>query len=269
MIEVGICGYGAVHQTTFGIRRPKGSPDYVLLLIKTESYYEKHGIIHDLPANTAILYDKNTYVHYGSKQPYYCNDWIHFTLSGEEADFLTSLEIPFHTPMALPYLNQLSEFVRMLVLIKHSGQLYRRQTIDAIMKSLLYSVASQHKIAADTVKTCKNYESFNRLRTAIHNAPNKEWTIKTMAGMVHMSPSYMQHQYKKLFGVTCIQECINARIQCACSYLRTTDMSVHTIALLCGYNNETHFMRQFKKSEHMTPTEYRNRYQFSAQDPVK
>lgn len=262
MIEVGICGYGSVHQTVFGIRRPKGSPDYVLLLIKTESYYEEHGIIHDLPANIAILYNKNTYVHYGSKKPYYCNDWIHFTLTGEDLDFLLSLEIPFNTPLVLPHLNQLSEFVRLIVLNKHSGQPYSQQTMDSTMRALFYSVASQQNSATGAIMTHKNYEVLNQLRMAINNSPNKEWTIKTMAKMVHMSSSYMQHQYKELFGITCIQECINARIKCARSYLRTTDMSIHMVALLCGYNNETHFMRQFKKSENMTPSEYRNRYQF-------
>ena len=260
MIEVGICGYGSVHQTAFGIRRPKGSPDYVLLLIKTESYYEANGEFYDLPANTAILYNKNTYVHYGSKKPYYCNDWIHFTLSGEDLDSLLSLNIPFHTPMILPNLNQLSEFVRLIVLNKHSGQPYSAQIIDAAMKALLYSVASQKCIDSNTVMSHKNYEILNKLRLNINNSPNKEWTIETMAKMVHMSPSYMQHTYKKLFGLTCIQECINARIKCARSYLRTTDMSIHMVALLCGYNNETHFMRQFKKSERMTPSEYRKRY---------
>ena len=261
MIEIGICGYGSVHQTAFGIRRPKGSPDYVLLLIKTESYYEADDVFYDLPANTAILYEKDTYVHYGSKKPYYCNDWIHFTLADEDLEFLLSLKIPFNTPMTLPYLNQLSEFVRLIVLYKHSGQQYSPQTMDATMKALLYSVASHNYIATDAIMSQKHYETLNMLRLAINNSPNKEWTIKTMANMVHMSPSYMQHQYKELFGITCIQECINARIQCACSYLRTTDMSIQMVALLCGYNNETHFMRQFKKSEKMTPSEYRNRYQ--------
>lgn len=260
MIEIGICGYGSVHQTAFGIRRPKGSPDYVLLLIKTESYYETDGMIRDLPANAAVIYDKNTYVHYGSKKPYYCNDWVHFSLSGDDPDFLLSLDIPFHTPMILPDLNQLSEYVRLIVLNKHSGRPHSAQIMDATMRALLYSVASQKRMAADTVFTHKNYEVLHQLKMAIHNSPNKEWTIETMAKMVHMSPSYLQHTYKELFGLTCIQECIGARIQSARSYLRTTDMSIHMVALLCGYNNETHFMRQFKKSEQMTPSEYRKRY---------
>lgn len=156
MIEIGICGYGSVHQTAFGIRCPKGSPDYVLLLIKTESYYENDGIFYELPANTAILYNKDTYVHYGSKKPYYCNDWIHFNLAGEDLDFLLSLEIPFNTPMTLPNLNHLSEYVRLIVLNKHQKQRYSPQTIDATMRALLYSVASQKMIATDTIMTQKN-----------------------------------------------------------------------------------------------------------------
>ncbi|MDL2301501.1 AraC family transcriptional regulator [Lachnospiraceae bacterium OttesenSCG-928-D06] len=261
MIEIGLCGYSSVHQTAFDIRRPMGSPDYVLLLIKTESYYEENEVIHDLPANTAILYNKNTYVHYGSRKPNYCNDWIHFTLDGEDLVFLLSLDIPFNTPITLPHLNQLSEFVHLIVLNKHSKQPFGKQTMDATMKALLFSVASQKIIATDSIMTHKNYELLNQLRMAIHNSPDKKWTIKTMANTVHMSPSYMQHQYKALFGITCIQECIKARINRACSYLRTTDMAIQMVALLCGYNNETHFMRQFKNSKHMTPSEYRDRYQ--------
>ena len=261
MIEIGACGYSSVHQTAFAIRRPKGSPDYVLLLIKTESYYEERGIIRDLPANIAVLYNKNTYVHYGSHKPYYCNDWIHFTLSGDDSDFLASLHIPFNTPMILPQLNQLSEFVRLVVLNQHSGYSCSRQIMDATMKALLYSISAQTGIASNSIMTNKNYDMLNQLRMEIHNSPNKRWTIETMTKLVHMSPSYMQHQYKKMFGITCIQECILARIRHACFYLRTTDMPVHMVALLCGYDNETHFMRQFKKSEHMTPSEYRSRYQ--------
>lgn len=261
MIEIGNCGFDSIHQTAFGIRRPKGSPDYVLLLIKTEAYFEECGVTRDLPANTAILYEKNTYVHYGSKKPYYCNDWLHFMPEESDQGFLRSLSIPFNTPLQLPHFGRLSELARFIVLDKLAGPPYCLQSIDALMRALLYSLASQLCRPADAAASHRNYETLNQLRMSITNAPNKKWSIEAMADLAHMSPSYLQHLYKELFGIACMQECINARLNHARSYLRTTDMPIRTVALLCGYDNETHFMRQFKKFEHMTPSQYRREHQ--------
>lgn len=81
-----------------------------------------------------------------------------------------------------------------------------------------------------------------------------------MAEYVHISPSYLQHLYRELFGISCIQEVIQARLNTARFYLRTTDISVQSISVLCGYENELHFMRQFKKFTDMTPSQYRQKY---------
>jgi AraC family transcriptional regulator of arabinose operon len=51
---------------------------------------------------------------------------------------------------------------------------------------------------------------------------------------------------------------INSRIEHAKYLLTTTDISVKQIAQLCGYNNENHFMRQFKEITGITPTKFRD-----------
>ncbi|MBR6241924.1 MAG: helix-turn-helix transcriptional regulator, partial [Ruminococcus sp.] len=38
-----------------------------------------------------------------------------------------------------------------------------------------------------------------------------------------------------------------------------TDMRIQEIALQCGYNNESHFMRQFKEKCGSTAVQYRRR----------
>ena len=39
-------------------------------------------------------------------------------------------------------------------------------------------------------------------------------------------------------------------------------MSIRSLSDFCGYDNELHFMRQFKKFVGMTPTEYRQKCAF-------
>lgn len=257
MITVFHCGYDSRHRSILDMYHPKGTPDYTLLIIKTEAFFEQHGEVIQTPANTVILYDKGSYVHYGCHKANYNDDWIHFDLSEEELPFLKGLHIPFNTPCSLSYAGHLSDYARLVVLEKHTSHPYREEVIDSLMRALLYALSSQLQEAPDEIVTHKYYDQMNSLRISILNAPHKKWSVEEMAKSIHMSPSYFQHLYQLLFGTSCIQEVIQARIKNACFYLRTTDMSVHSLAAFCGYDNELHFMRQFKKHTQMTPTQYR------------
>jgi AraC family transcriptional regulator of arabinose operon len=54
-----------------------------------------------------------------------------------------------------------------------------------------------------------------------------------------------------------MQEVILARIERAKFYLTTTDMSIKSLSDFCGYENELHFVRQYKAKEGLTPSQYR------------
>jgi AraC family transcriptional regulator of arabinose operon len=246
------------------MQRSCGSPDYTLLFVKTEAFFESGGIYTETPPNTVILYDKNCYVHYGCRQPHYNDDWLHFDLDAEDLPFLLGLGIPFNTPMTLPAIGQISEYIRLAVLEKHSNNLYCEQIIDGLMRSLLYSISSQIHTVPDARLSNKYYAPMHQLRLEIFNAPHKKWGVEQMAQSVYISPSYFQHLYKELFGISCIQDIIRARLKNACFYLCTTEMSIHALADFCGYENELHFMRQFKKQLGMTPSQYREQHRHSS-----
>ena len=72
-----------------------------------------------------------------------------------------------------------------------------------------------------------------------------------------ISRSHFQRLYKQLFGVTAKDDMISARIKRAMQLLANTDMRIQEVAEQCGYNNESHFMRQFKDKCGMTAAQYR------------
>ena len=41
--------------------------------------------------------------------------------------------------------------------------------------------------------------------------------------------------------------------------LKTTDLRINEVASSCGYQNSTHFMRQFKEKTGISPSEYRKK----------
>jgi len=261
MITIINCGYDSSHRTQLDIHRPEGSGNYTLLFIKSDAFFEKNGIYLDIVPNTVILYGKDDYVHYGCREPHFNDDWIHFDITEEDLLFFNKLEIPRNTPCPLSYSGQLSEYTRLIVLEKHSEHLSQDKILDSLMRALLYSLASQIHAAPDQKKSHKYYNSMNQLRVAVLNTPYKKWSVEDMAGQIALSPSYFQHLYKELFGTSCIQDVIQARLKNACFYLRTTDMPIHALSGFCGYDNELHFIRQFKRYLRMTPSKYREHYQ--------
>lgn len=80
-----------------------------------------------------------------------------------------------------------------------------------------------------------------------------------MASEVNMSRSYFQHIYRETFGVSCITDVISGKIEKAKELLSETTFTVSQVSLMCGYDNEEHFMRQFKKMVGVTPTKYRKK----------
>lgn len=95
------------------------------------------------------------------------------------------------------------------------------------------------------------------LRREIFSSPQSDWNEDTAARMLCISRSYLQKMYKQQFSVTFIDDVINARLLKAKLLLTTTNLRIHEIAEQCGYNNPTHFMRQFRSKTGMTAAEYR------------
>ncbi len=259
MIKVTNCGHDSKHKTKFHIIRKTGVPNYILLLVKTEAFFELNGSIEITNPNMAILFDRNTYMHYGSHKDYYNDDWIHFDFTGEPS-LVETLKLPLNQPVYLPQINYLSNFVRMLVQENHGGSPHREALQDSLMRILLYSLDTQIAALPASMGNNKYYHLMNRLRLDIHNTPHRKWTVEEMAASVHMSTSYFQHLYKDLYHISCMQEVIMARIERAKFYLTTTDMSIKALSDFCGYESDLHFIRQFKKKEGLTPTEYRQLY---------
>ena len=77
------------------------------------------------------------------------------------------------------------------------------------------------------------------------------------AGLSH---AQLLRLFRSAYGMTVIKYVINKRITLACELLTTTDMSVGSVALSCGFSDEPHFMRTFKQRVGISALQYRKKH---------
>ncbi|MBO5384065.1 MAG: AraC family transcriptional regulator, partial [Ruminococcus sp.] len=136
----------------------------------------------------------------------------------------------------------------------------RSKMLDTLMRTLLLKVSETGERRDNAQQTVEpHYSALIDLRAKIYRNPQLKWNVDTMAADVNMSRSYFQHIYREVFGVSCIADVISGKIEKAKEILSETSCTVSQVAVMCGYDNEEHFMRQFKKIVGVTPSKYRKK----------
>ncbi|MBY4675224.1 helix-turn-helix domain-containing protein [Marinobacterium arenosum] len=82
-------------------------------------------------------------------------------------------------------------------------------------------------------------------------------SLRDVAEAVHRSPSYLASVVKNKTGYSVGEWISRSRLSEACSRLAHTDEPVDRIASRVGWNDVTHFIRQFKKAYGITPAAWR------------
>lgn len=82
-------------------------------------------------------------------------------------------------------------------------------------------------------------------------------TLDRIAGHVGMNPSALCRYFKRKTGKKLFDYVTELRVAFAAKLLINSNISISRIAYDCGYNNLSHFNRQFKSVTSTTPTEYR------------
>lgn len=82
-------------------------------------------------------------------------------------------------------------------------------------------------------------------------------TLQEMAEVAGMNPQYFCRAFKEITMQSPVDYVIYYRLEQAVRLLSATDLSVMEVALECGFNDCSYFIRVFKKQKKMTPNQYR------------
>lgn len=100
----------------------------------------------------------------------------------------------------------------------------------------------------------------DQLKLYLKHHFNDELTVKEMAVLVNLSPSHLSHLFKRELTVSPRKFLKRIRLSHARGLLEGTFLSVKQIMGLCGYNDASHFVRDFEMLHGQTPRRYREHY---------
>lgn len=253
MFEILRIGENCIHDNSFYIDRPNGHPVYLLLLIKTPARVYVENEWCNTQADTAIIFrpgQKHLYCSAaGSSHPAYMNSWAHISSAAP----LLPTHFPFGKPILLHQADAYYNLFHLITTEFYGCSNNRSSILNHLMSALLKKLETE----SNSSEFPELYYQLVTLREKIFSSPTDDWTVKRMSSMLNISEGYLHAVYKKYFSTTCMQDVICARIQYACDYLTSTNLSVEEIAESCGYHYTEYFIRQFKKQVQMTPLEYK------------
>ncbi len=84
-------------------------------------------------------------------------------------------------------------------------------------------------------------------------------TLPEIAQYAGLSPNYMSSIFKKHMGISIHNYIQKEKTVIACNLLMHTERSISEISVYLGFKSQSNFGAIFKKWQHMTPTEYRNK----------
>jgi len=117
---------------------------------------------------------------------------------------------------------------------------------DLFRENKQESVRSSHRITR--IKTVLEY---------IERHYQSPITLAELAEVAGMNPQYFCRAFKEVTRQSPMDYVIYYRLEQAVRLLSATDMSVMDVALECGFNDCSYFIRVFKKQKNITPNQYR------------
>jgi len=145
--------------------------------------------------------------------------------------------------LQLPYLDRMKKLMLFYEILDHIGR----------------SQSFSYLASADYVKS--KFETTNTRIKKIHEFLMKSYQdeidLEQVAEIVHMAPASVCRFFKSSTGLTIFEYLNKIKIDYSCKLLFNSDLNIVDISYDCGFNNLSHFNKQFKKFIGKTPTQFR------------
>ena len=218
----------------------------LVLFLKNGGYAVINGKKYPITANSVRFHRPGDRVYSCRFNEIYV---IHFTVDNERKG-----EEIFRD---YPHFIRLSDAEKEIGIIKELiGALVSQRDFDCVCSlcELLGRIKEQF-----TLQQQNNRQTVSeQVKKYIEDHLSEKMTLELLARQFHLHPVYLQRKFKEETNLSPADYQKKIRISKAKAYLLSTDLSMEEISDLCGFCNTSYFIGVFKKSEGITPFQFKH-----------
>lgn len=140
--------------------------------------------------------------------------------------------------------------------LKHTEE--NMEELKALIKPLCYMLYLLQLLLMDVSEAEQSNTVFDSIMAYVQYNFMNDISVRDIAYACSCSESTVSHLFKQNVGISIKKYITGLRMAQAKKLLETSDISINTIAQICGFSNINYFPTVFKKSTGITPTEYRS-----------
>lgn len=250
MVNTQYAGYISVHPKDFTYHRDISEDKWLIVNTLNPAEIHVKGKWVSYSDNQIIIYPPHTVVDYRACSGInYINHWVSFDTN---ETYIINTRLPLCTPIKVKKQQTFDYLFHMIAEENFFNYEFKAQSLSHLFHLLFDKLLEESVESSSSIQ-----DAMSKMRFEIHGNPGFPWTIDYIAKQLNVSTGYFQSLYKKTFGMSCMEDIFQKRINLAQDYLSHSSYSVSQIAEFCGYQNVEHFCRQFKRITGKTATEYR------------
>lgn len=135
---------------------------------------------------------------------------------------------------------------------------------NEMMESTVDSSTSVHSLLLELVSGSNKSQTSHipywaiALNELLHDNWNEQLTLKDMSKAIGIHPVTISKYFRKYFGCTLGEYQRKLRIDQSIQLIKNSNQSLSEIAFHCGFADQSHFIRNFKKMTGFLPKHFQN-----------
>ncbi len=233
---------------------------YLFLTVqKGEGYLTYRGKRHFIQAGDCVYINcRNQYAHESTEEHPWTLMWVHFNGNGAD-DYYEAYQRQerssiFHPADTAPFTDSLTALYGLMQAKPSLMELAaHRYLTDLVTLCFMENRPDSPEGAAMAGK-------LQGVRQYLEEHYMEKLSLEELSSLFFISKYHLSREYKKNYGITIGSDLTARRLSHAKSLLRFSRYSVEEIAARCGFSGAAYFIKVFRKSENMTPSEYRKKW---------
>ena len=239
----------------------KGLDSYLFLYVWSGSGKVMTGdVVHNLKEGSCILIDcSQGYYHESNEYTPWELLWVHFNGKNAKSyfDAIVNSESQVLSPAdSTRFRDVMLELIR---LQDEKPPCYEAHTSLSLTTLLTYML--DEKIDVDLLETEDDGDvmsvKLRDIRTYLDEHYREQVSLDMLSKLYGVSKFYLCREFKDRYTYSILNYITTMRLNYAKELLRFTSHSIQEVASLCGVMDANYFNKVFKKTEGITPTDYR------------